>query len=367
MARKKKSTQPETLNVPETESNKQAKQLEVLTINNKVMEKDIKSEVEQQINTPMVNNVDNASLSENQETNEHEADSIFTEDKVFSLSDYIDKIVIKVIESNRKVDSQIQDKLKSCQTYGMLVPGILVDSSIAEKAGYECKVVFGTPDEGKPSFTVMEGHTRLYAVLLAMKMAETEPDCKVFDYCFLYKRFDDPKKFRDSYRAMNMSNVPTKTKDYVRDLLATGENKVLSSYQNKLKRKITAKAAGFATVNREIMKRDVNAIFKDSAPDYITDESILEFTTPVYEAVLKFFGCETGDVKSILKKSIIWSFNAEKFNKSRDKKEVSEKLVKLYNSMSPAIMSDILSAKSTVKKTKDQVIKEILETEYKKL
>lgn len=134
-----------------------------------------------------------------------------------------------------------------------------------------------------------------------------------------------------------------------------------------MKRKITAKAAGLATVNREIMKRDINSIFKGSAPNYITDESILEYTTPVYEGVLKFFGCETGEVKPILKNGSLWSFNADMFNKSKDKKEVSEKLVKLYNSMPPAIMSDILTAKKTVNKTREQKIREILEKEYKKL
>lgn len=346
MIKENQATQEPALNAPNFESINQAEELAVLTNKNGIkMENEIKQNAEQ----------------------ENVALNIFIEGQVYSLLDHHDKIVIKAIKSNRKEDKQIQDKLKSCEAYGMLVPGILVDSCIAEKAGYECEVVYGTPDEGKPSFTIMEANTRFHAFLLALKKAEEDPNYKAFDYCFLYKRFDDPKNFRDSYRAMNMSNVPTKTKDYVRDLLATGENKVLSSYQNKLKRKITAKASGYATVNREVMKRDINSIFKDSAPDYITDESILEFTTPVYEAVIKFFGCETGEVKPILKKSVLWSFNAEKFNKSKDKKEVSEKLVKLYNSMAPAIMGEILSAKNSVKKTKEQAIKEILEKEYKRL
>lgn len=340
------ATQEAGLNAPELECINQAEELAVLTkINGIKMDNNIKKNAEQE----------NVALNN------------FTEGQVYSLLDHHDEIVIKAIKSNRKEDKQIQDKLKSCEAYGMLVPGILVDSSIAEKAGYECEVVFGTPDEKKPNYTVMEANTRLYAFLLALKKAEEDPNYKVFDYRFLYKRFDDPQLFRDSYRNINICNVPTKTKDYVRDLLATGENKVLKSYQDKLKRKITAKAAGLATVNKEIMKRDINSIFKGSAPDYITDESILEYTIPVYEAVLKFFGCETGEVKPILKNGSLWSFNADMFNKSKDKKEVSEKLVKLYNSMPPAIMSDILTAKKTVKKTKDQSIREILEKEYKRL
>lgn len=351
MKKENQANQELALNAPELENINQAEELAVLTnINEIKMEKPVKQNPEQENRTTV--NV---------------ASNIFTEGQVYSLSDNIYKIGIDVIESNRKEDKQIADKLKSCEKYGMQVPAVLVDSKIVQEAGYTLKSVIGTPEEHKPRFTAMEGNTRLYAFLRALEKAKNDSDYTAFDYRFLYKRFDDPQLFRDSYRNINICNVPTKTKDYVRDLLATGENKVLKSYQDKLKRKITAKAAGLATVNREIMKRDINSIFKGSAPDYITDESILEYTTPVYEGVLKFFGCETGEVKPILKNGSLWSFNADMFNKSKDKKEVSEKLVKLYNSMPPAIMSDILTAKKTANKTREQKIREILEKEYKKL
>lgn len=356
-------TQGLALNAPELENINQAIPL-VVSNNDKIMENK-KTEVKG-LGLPMVNNVDNEAISKFQATNEHENDSIFTEDKVFSLSDYIENIVIEVIEPNRKVESQIAEKLKSCEAFGMLVPGILVDSSIAKEAGYPCKVVLGTPDGRKPHFSIMEGNTRFHAFLRALEKAKNDSNYQAFKYRFTYEKFDDPKLFRDTYRAINMTNEPTRTKDFVRDLLATGENKILSSYQDKLKRKITAKAAGLATVNREIMKRDVNAIFKDSAPDYLTDESILEFTTPVYEAVLRAFGCVVIMI-SILRGTIIWRFNAEKFNAADDKKMVSDQLVTFYDSLNSATMSRILSAKKTLKKTKEQVIVDILEKEYKKL
>lgn len=365
MTTKIQPNQDTALNIPELENNNQAEKLTVLTNNNyKIM--NYKNKTEQDINIPMVNNINNEVFSECQTANGYEANNIFTESQQYSLLDNIDNLVLDVIESNRKVDSQIQDKLKSCEAYGMLVPGIFVDSSIAQEAGYTIKTIFGTPNGKKPRLTIMEGHTRFYAFLLALEKARNIPNYTAFDYCFLYKKFDDPKKFRDTYRAINMSNVPTRTKDYVRDLLATGENMVLSSYQNKLNRKITAKAAGYATVNREIMKKDVNAIFKGSAPNYITDMSILEFTTPVYNAVLKAFGCEKEDIKPILKGTIIWKFNSEKFNDTGNKKGESEKLIKLYESLDSSTMSNILTAKKTSKKTKEQVIMDILEKEYKK-
>lgn len=317
--------------------------------------------------SPVTNNVNNEATPECQTANGCEAEGLFTENKVYSLSDYHKNIVLEIIESNRKVDSQIQDKLKSCEEHGMQVPAILVDSWVVRAAGYKCNPVIGTSDERKPHYSLLEGHNRLQAYLLALEKAKDDPNYKVFDYCFIYKRFDDPKKFRDSYRAINMSNVPTRTKDYVRDLLATGENKVLSSYQDKLKRQITAKAAGYATVNREIMKRDINAIFKDGTPDYIADDSILNFTTPVYEAVLRAFGCEEERMIPILKGTIIWKFNSDKFRVTDDKKTVSDKLVKLYNGLSSASTANILNAKKTTKMTKEQVIVDILEKEYKRL
>ena len=239
MEKENQANQELALNAPELENINQTEELAVLNQNGIKMENTVKQNAEQ----------------------ENVALNIFTEGQVYSLSDNIYKIGIDVIESNRKEDKQIQDKLKSCEAYGMQVPAVLVDSKIVQEAGYTLKSVIGTPEEHKPRFTAMEGNTRLYAFLRALEKAKNDSDYTAFDYRFLYKRFDDPQLFRDSYRNINICNVPTKTKDYVRDLLATGENKVLKSYQDKLKRKITAKAAGLATVNREIMKRDINSIF----------------------------------------------------------------------------------------------------------
>lgn len=322
-------------------------------------------EVEQANSTCLGNNLDNETITENQSVIGNYSGSTFVEGQVYSLSDYIDKIVVEIIESNRKEEKLIADKLKSCEANGMLVPGVFVDSKISKEAGYSVKPIFGTPDGRKPHYTVMEGNSRINAYLKALEKKKKSPDYKVFNYQFIYKKFDNSQKFMDAYRNMNICNVPTKTKDFVRDLLATGENKILSSYNEKIKRKLSAKASGFATVNQEIMKRDIRAIFNDKLVDYLRNDSILEFTTPVYNAVLKAFGCESGEIKTFLRSAVIWKFNAGKFNEASDKKVISDKLVKFYGHLSSVTTSNILTAKKTVKETKEQVIMKFLETEYK--
>lgn len=326
---------------------------------------------EQDSNYPVENHASNATISECKTMIEDKPICIFNENQVYSLSDYLDKIIIEVIESNRKEAKHIADKLKSCEKNGMLTPGILVDSMIAQKAGYTLKNVLRESEEdSKPRFCIMEGNNRFEAFLKALEKAKKDPNYTAFEYKFIYMRYDSPNDFKDAYRNINICNVPTKTKDFVRDFLATEENKILKSYNEKVGRKISAKGAGFGTVNQEISKRDINALFQNKASELLTDDSILEFTEPVYKAVLKAFGCESEEIKPILKGAAIWKFNAEKFNSCKltskeDKATICNKLVKFYENLTSATTSNIISAKKTSKKTKEQVIMDILDNEYK--
>lgn len=336
------------------------------------MEKNFINETELENNFPTINDTNNESVIKKQTINEEDScivsDSIFNEGQVYSLIDYMDKITIGVIESNRKEEKQITDKLKSCEENGMLVPGILVDSNLARAVGYSVKPVneITSDHDKKQELTIMEGNSRFWAFMRALAKAKKDPTYTAFDYKFIYKKFKNPKQFKDSYRQINIANVPTKTKDFVRDLLATDENQILSSYNEKIDSGLSAKASGYATVNQEIMKRDINAAMRENIAEYLTDCDILEFTTPVYYAVLKAFGCESGKVKPILKGSAIWKFNANKFNSFKDKNIASDRLVKFYENLSSATTSNVISAKKTTKKSKEQVIIELMEKEYKK-
>ncbi len=160
-----------------------------------------------------------------------------------------------------------------------------------------------------------------------------------------------------------MYNIPTKTKEFANDVLATTQLPVLVEYKKKIADGLTAKAAGYATIGKEIVKRDMENIFNGKTPAEISNTDILEKTGPVYNAVMLAFSSEE-KVKPIVKGTSVWNFNAKKFSASKDKKAESEKLVRLYSGLNSRECSQLMDAKAKDGKTKEQVIHEILEKRY---
>ena len=157
---------------------------------------------------------------------------------------------VLVIKSNRRDSRQIKAKQRSCRKHGMLVSALFADATAAFDAGYVLVnpitgEVVKNREETFGKLVIMEGNTRFWAWLAEVERIKEEKRKskgkddvkkeKPFEYTFAYRHITDPKVFKDQYRHINIDNVPTKTKDFARDFLATErENKFVTSYANKI-------------------------------------------------------------------------------------------------------------------------------------
>ena len=296
----------------------------------------------------------------------------FEVDQIYHLSEYKDSIKLLVIASNRHEKKQVENKLGSCEDVGMQVPGIFTSSQTVRDAGYTLLDAFtgekATDEEIAEGWTIVEGNTRFHAWVQALDKASKDSSYKVFDYIFIVKEYTSAEEFQKAYRKMNIDNVPTKVKDFTQDMLATSNNKVLMSYNDKIKSGLVAKAAGFATANQEIVKDDLIKSFQGKAPKVLSDESVLNYTTPVYEATLRAFASEKR-IKPVLKGTAVWKFNASMMNKAiaEDREVVKQNLIDMYDNLTSRTYSRIIDAKGQGNKTKEQVIYDILKDAYDKL
>jgi hypothetical protein len=288
---------------------------------------------------------------------------------VYRMSEIgIENLVLNNITSNRKDKKQIENKLKSCEITGMQVPAIITDSSIVMEAGYsQTNFLTGdevkTPEKASLGYTISEGNNRFRAYLISLDKAKKNPGYTPIDYIFIYRKYKDAETFRQAYRNMNMYNVPTKTKEFASDVLETTTLPVLVEYKKKITAGLSAKAAGYATIGREIVKRDMVNIFNGKTPSEISDTGILTITDPIYNAIMQAFSSEK-KAKQIVKGTPIWNYNARKISASEDKKNESEKLVRLYSGLGSRECSELMDVKGESGRTKEQIIHDILEKRY---
>jgi hypothetical protein len=256
-----------------------------------------------------------------------------------------------VIASNRKEERQIKAKQKSCREYGMIIPGLFTDATVAYDAGYELinpltGETVKSREETYGKTVIAEGNTRFWALLAEMERIEDlkrkgkDGDEKPFEYTFTYRHITDPKVFKNLYRHINIDNVPTRTKDLARDFLATErENKFVTSYANKIDRGLSPKGAGFATSFKDVKKADIEALLagKDPAVFSSSNKNDLEISDMIYNGVLEGFAIEKGaPVKNkVLKGSFIWRWIANKMNETNegDRLDLAVKVISIFTSM----------------------------------
>ena len=287
-----------------------------------------------------------------------------------------------VIASNRKEERQIKAKQKSCHEYGMIIPGLFTDATVAYDAGYELinpltGETVKSREETYGKTVIAEGNTRLWALLAEMERIEDlkrkgkDDGEKPFEYTFTYRHITDPKVFKNLYRHINIDNVPTRTKDFARDFLATErENKFVTSYANKIDRGLSPKGAGFATSFKDVKKADIEALLagKDPAVFNSSNKNDLEISDMIYNGVLEGFAIEKGaPVKNkALKGSFIWRWIANKMNETDegDRLDIAVKVISIFTSMSAQDSERINNAEKTETQTREQVIHSILDKMY---
>ena len=289
-----------------------------------------------------------------------------------------------VIKSNRKEEKQIKAKQKSCREYGMIIPGQFTDATVAYDAGYELiNALTGetvkSREETYSKTVIAEGNTRFWALLaeiarideLKRKNKCDSDDEKPFEYTFTYRHITDPKAFKDLYRHINIDNVPTRTKDFARDILATErENKFVISYASKIDRGLSPKGAGFATMGKEVKKKDIEALMAGKVPGIFDDghSDDLETYQTVFEGVCEGFGiAKDAPIKNkVLKGTFIWRWIANKMNATDEggRLDIAVKVISIFTSMSAQDSERINNAEKTETQTREQVIHSILDEMY---
>ena len=278
-----------------------------------------------------------------------------------------DDIKLAIIASNRKNKQQIADKLASCEKVGMLTPAILVSARLVVDSGLPVLDAFTgneiPEDQLDSTSCIQEGHNRFYAWLQALEKAKQNPSYVAFDFKYVVQDYDSPEQFREAYHHINMYNAPTRAKDFANEVFMTTDNAVVKAYKQKIDDGMTAKAAGYATVGKEIKRADIVTFFLTGKSSVLDDASLLPHTDLVYSAVRTAFACEKGKLKPILKGTEIWGFVAENFSSAKTEEEryiMAVKLECLFNTLPSSYATRILTAKASGDQTRQQVVKAIL-------
>lgn len=276
-------------------------------------------------------------------------------DTIYRLKKNLEGLKICVLKSNRNNPIKNKKMMEGCLAVGMQSPGIFADALLAMQAGYELMDVEDghsvTEDEVNDYLVIVDGNTRFHAMELALKAQQP------FEYLFQYKKYRDAADLRAAYLKMNVCNTPTSTADFARDLEATSSNPVLVSYRTKIKDGLTPKAAGFATIGREIVKKDMRELQNGNTPALFNDKPNQDLYEHIYGGI--------SDIRkgtpATFKGTEVWSWIANKINGADDKQDMAERIIKMFNTLRPHILLSLQTAKRDGNRSKEVVVKDLLD------
>lgn len=284
-------------------------------------------------------------------------------DTIYRLKYDLGGLKLCVLQSNRNNSSKNKKMREGCTQVGMQSPGIFTDARLAMEAGYVLlDVVDGhtvTKAEVDDYLVIVDGNTRFHAWWSLRKDFERNG----FEYKFTYIIYPNADSFKKAYNGMNVYNTPTSTADFARDLLATSPNPILISYRSKFDDGLYPKAAGYATIGREIGKKDLTELQKGNIPAIFNDHQNTEMYLKVYNAIKPLIG---GSVKTF-RGTEIWSWIANKINGADDKMSMANKLVTLFESYPAKQYENLKNAKAHGNQDKASVVKGLLDDEFNKL
>lgn len=282
-------------------------------------------------------------------------------DKIYHLKNGLEGLKICVLQSNRNNPGKNKKMLKGLLQTEMQQPAILANAKHAMDAGYTLTDVTDghevKPEEVNEYLVITDGNTRFHAWQLAIK------DKKNLDFIFQYKEYANAEAFRKAYQQMNVYNTPTSAADFARDVLATSASPVLTSYRARQADGLTPKAAGFSVIGREIVKKDLTDVQKGVTPSLFNDEPNRLRYERLYIGISPLV---KGNL-SMFKGTEIWSWNASKLNSANDKDEMVDQIIKMFMEMPAPTFVSLLTAKKEANKTKETVVKDILDAALSKV
>lgn len=287
--------------------------------------------------------------------------SELTVDRIYHLKKGLEGLKICVLKSNRNNPVKNKKMLEGLLQTEMQQPGIFADAKLAMDAGYTLIDVEDghavTPAEVDDYLAIVDGNTRFHAWELGIEKK------KFFDYIFQFKEYESAEEFRKAYQQMNVYNTPTSAADFARDVLATSASPVLTSYRARQADGLTPKAAGFSVIGREIVKKDLTDVQKGITPSLFNDEPNRLRYEKLYAGISPLV---KGNL-SMFKGTEIWSWNASKLNSANDKDKMVNQIIKMFMEMPAPTFVSLLTAKKEANKTKETVVKDILDAALSKV
>ncbi|MDO4320410.1 MAG: hypothetical protein Q4C34_07520 [Bacteroidales bacterium] len=284
-----------------------------------------------------------------------------TVDVIYHLVNKLEGLKVCVIESNRNNSTKNKKMLEGCLSEGMQQPGIFADAKLAMDAGYTLKDVEDdnviTADEVDDYLVIVDGNTRFHAYMLSQKDGAKA----TFEYKFHLMQYVNATAFRTAYQKMNIYNNPTKAEDFARDLMATSNLPVLVSYRAKIKDGLVPKASGFATIGREIVKKDLTDLQKGKTPVGFDDTKSIDRFNMVYDSVKPLMMDNLKNFRG----SEVWKFIASKINEADDKDTMASRIMKMFSIMPAPLFSSFQKAVAKGTISKENVVHGILEEALK--
>lgn len=282
-------------------------------------------------------------------------------DVIYHLIRKLEGLKVCVIESNRNNSTKNEKMMEGCLSEGMQQPGIFANAKLAMDAGYTLKDVEDnhviSADEVDEYLVIADGNTRFHAYMLTPQDGTKDS----FEYKFHLMKYTDAAAFRTAYQKMNIFNNPTKAEDFARDLMATSNLPVLVSYRAKIKDGLVPKASGFATIGREIVKKDLIDLQKGKTPVGFEDTKNLDRFNMVYDSVKPLMMDNLKNFRG----SEVWKFIASKINEADDKDTMASRIMKMFDIMPPRLFTSFQKAAAQGSRSKEYVVYGILEDALK--
>lgn len=293
----------------------------------------------------------------------------FEPDKIYRLKSYPNEWRIFYLQENRKVSSQIDAKLESCEKVGIQTPiSFVYPAAQAKDLGFHvldaangCEVA--DAEALTKGLLIKDGNTRFWGWIKSLDKANSDKNYKAFTLPFTVELITSKEEFMNAYTEINKVQKPTTTSDYSAWYMSTSDNEVVKAYRDLTKWGLCPKAAGYAVVGEEIVKTQILNALKGKASVFDKEER-LEWFLPIVKQLKETLSA--GDKPPVLmKQTTLWKFIGTKVLKAESGATESAKIVKLFDEIRSKDLTKLIEACKLKGASKDVTIEGILNSIYK--
>lgn len=240
----------------------------------------------------------------------------FKEDRIYSLNECHGMIICKN-RDNRDDQKRGKEFYKLVlkgksgrEPVNIVNPIDITTAKIAKEAGFSLSYrnfLTGKdeplPDEWiEKAFCILDGHGRYEGYLDSLKDAKTPNE--VMKLKFIYKEYNDPKKFKQEFISVNY-DVKKTTRDEIIGYASVGQsNQLLIEYNSLVQsEKFVAKAAQLHTFGKELSTTEMNQILRGES--FSEDKDLVSAMKQAKSQFFANFSEKNNDVAKFLKGVIL--------------------------------------------------------------